>query len=87
MRSSLAEKDTVLLTELEFTEGCKIEVAWKHDPEWHGKIETVFDFATVEVKWQDFSNIFVDLKDLLLLNADIFIEKTGQWNEDFTCLE
>ena len=87
MRSSLAEKNTVLLTKLEFTEGCKTEVAWKHDPEWQFKIETVFDFATVEVKWQDFSTNIVELKDFLLLNADIFIEKTVQWKVDFTCLE
>ena len=79
------EKDTVLLAELEFTEGCQIEVIWKRDPEWQGKIETIFDFATVEVKWQDCSTNIVDLKDLLLLNTDIFMEKTVQWKEDFTC--
>ena len=53
LRCSLAKrKITVLSTELEFTEGCKIEVIWKHDSEWQGKCETVFDFATVEVRLQ-----------------------------------
>ena len=45
------EEDTVLLIELAVFENCQIEVLWKYDPEWRGKIETVFDFPTFEVNW------------------------------------
>ena len=74
----------MFLTELEFTESGKVEIIWKNDPEWQSKIETVFDFATVKVTWQYWTTEIVDLKDLLL-NADLFMEKTVHWEEDFTC--
>ena len=76
------EEETVLLTELAFFEDCQIDVLWKHDPDWRGKIETVFDFATVQVKRQDCSANIVDLKDLLLSNGNNFMKKTVQWKEE-----
>ena len=78
------EEDTVLLTELVF-EGCRIEISWKHDPERRGKIGTVFDFATVAVKWQGCNAKIVDLKDHFLSNGDKFFNKIVQRKEDVCC--
>ena len=70
------------MTELEYYSDVQIKIKWKTDDTWRGVIHEIFDFATVEVKWQDGSNNIVDLKDLILAKPHEFVGKKVKWSED-----